>query len=819
MSTKTSTMSASSFCRRIAEDFKHKELLPLKMLFFVHASTMLVLYPYLTIHMRELGISVEETAIMSAVTPVVAIVMPPVAGVIADRIGNFKLMLALFSSLGGLAALLLLAVPVGRYNVKYSDRVYFSVGCPGSSLEAVWADQNPCRAVPWDADGAPVNLTLDSCGVVCSADFPDATQLNHSLRAASRFSLRISDDGAHSDTFSYNLATPRPAKAYTGHGAPGPLDARLLPDLGVMASPAAPPRVYFPTPGLHTLRCEDNDDNATMRCLLGREGAVGHGNPQQQRYRVAKLDPLPSVVRGARPVPAVCGDTFAKAGRSASVWLASQEPQSPATSLSQCVASCLASAPRIRFCSNMQDVVEVDPSFTFWMYLIVRVFVGVIGGTSFAMFEGAVIAILREHNGDYGLQRIYASIGGMISSPLSGILIDYASAGRHYTDFRPAFYLYAALKLASGLLMLRIDLQFKAPAKNVVGDVLHVLKNVEMVALFVVCFLLGTAWGYIENFLFWLLQDLGGSRSLMGITVTVGGIAGIPLLVLSGPIIERVGHANVLFVGFVFYAIRLFGYSMIYNPWLCLVFEAMESFTSSLATTAAVTYAATLSSSSTDTSVQGLIGGLYYGVGKGAGSLIGGYLMKAVGTRNTYRVFAAGSLGAGLVYFMLNHFYLRHLSKANKARREAKVHSDKDHEACVMSDIAKDKCLSKDVSKDALDKPNNTVILNNKAACAAAAAAAAATATDAVQQKNNRNSALLQQQPPAADANKQGTEKAPLARLAALRDYSSSGDTSAPRRFSAHLATPSAAEGEDTVRRRKSTDCGLGGGPKDPVEK
>lgn len=51
-----------------------------------------VLYPYLTIHMRELGISVEEAAIMSAVTPIVAIIMPPIAGVVADRIGNFKVL-------------------------------------------------------------------------------------------------------------------------------------------------------------------------------------------------------------------------------------------------------------------------------------------------------------------------------------------------------------------------------------------------------------------------------------------------------------------------------------------------------------------------------------------------------------------------------------------------------------------------------------------------------------------------------------------------------------------------------------------------------
>lgn len=45
----------------------------------------------------------------------------------------------------------------------------------------------------------------------------------------------------------------------------------------------------------------------------------------------------------------------------------------------------------------------------------------------------------------------------------------------------------------------------------------------------------------------------------MGITITVGGVAGIPLLALSGPIISKIGHANVLFIGFVFYAIRLVG--------------------------------------------------------------------------------------------------------------------------------------------------------------------------------------------------------------------------------------------------------------------
>lgn len=68
--------------------------------------------------------------------------------------------------------------------------------------------------------------------------------------------------------------------------------------------------------------------------------------------------------------------------------------------------------------------------------MAIRVFIGIIGGTAFAMFEGAVMAILREQKADYGLQRVYANVGAMISSPLSGILMDYASKGKSYTDFR-----------------------------------------------------------------------------------------------------------------------------------------------------------------------------------------------------------------------------------------------------------------------------------------------------------------------------------------------------------------------------------------------
>ena len=39
--------------------------------------------------------------------------------------------------------------------------------------------------------------------------------------------------------------------------------------------------------------------------------------------------------------------------------------------------------------------------------------------------------------------------------------------------------------------MLTMNLEFKAPATNIVSDVMSVMRNVEIVALFVIVFVLG----------------------------------------------------------------------------------------------------------------------------------------------------------------------------------------------------------------------------------------------------------------------------------------------------------------------------------------
>ncbi|CAK9816623.1 Major facilitator superfamily domain-containing protein 6-A [Anthophora plagiata] len=687
-------MLIKSFFRRIIKDFRHKELLPLKLIFFVQASTLYVLYPYLTIHMRELGINVEETAIMSAITPVIAMVMPPLAGMLADRVGNFKILLSLFSSFGGIAAPLLLFVPLGRITVKLPDRVVMDLSCAenNNGLLYTMSQNHPCETNLQ----SKIFTRIESCGYMCYFDAYNDTEVK-SILSSRMYSINLHDmETGVNSLFKFSIAQedmpPEIEEDLREH--------RKLKNNEFFKTSIrqfSKNEYFFPSNQIYEFSCTTSGDFDTStldptvskeiyenRTVCGFKPIIPHKDNVSQAINYhsykSKLKILETTEEdrelnrrrylseeiawtGMEFQKVSCGNSDLRTDRIVLTlplvnYSISSEPYK-ILNTEDCSKRCIVTAPRQEMCSNTDTVIEYNIRLTFWLYFAVRVFIGVIGSTTFAMFEGAVIAILREQKADYGLQRIYGSIGGIISSPLSGLLIDYASSGKGYTDFRPAFYLYVGLKLVSGLLMLAINLEFKSPATNVVHDVFTVLRNIEAAALFIACFVLGTAWGYIESFLFWLIQDLGGSRSLMGITITVGGIAGIPLLVLSGPIISKIGHANVLFIGFVFYAIRLCGYSLIYNPWHTLIFEALESVTLSLSFTAAVTYAAKLSTTTTDSSIQGLLGGVYYGVGKGSGSLIGGYLMKAYGTRPTYRIFAVITFITGIMYYIFNVTYLK----------------------------------------------------------------------------------------------------------------------------------------------------------------
>ena len=158
----------------------------------------------------------------------------------------------------------------------------------------------------------------------------------------------------------------------------------------------------------------------------------------------------------------------------------------------------------------------------------------------------------------------------------------------------------------------------------------------------------------------------------MGLTVTVSCLSGIVPLLFSDKIFRKIGHPNVQIIGFLVYVIRLIGYSYLTMPYMCLVYEVMESITSALMLTSMFAYAAQLSSTTTLTTVQGVFGAAYFGLGRGFGTFVGGFLMKwlggdsidkTVGTRGTFRVMAVVAAITAIGYFFFNIFYIQRRTK------------------------------------------------------------------------------------------------------------------------------------------------------------
>ncbi|XP_069959872.1 major facilitator superfamily domain-containing protein 6-A-like [Cherax quadricarinatus] len=348
----------------------------------------------------------------------------------------------------------------------------------------------------------------------------------------------------------------------------------------------------------------------------------------------------------------------------------------------ECYAQCLALVPRQQVCSNSHTILEFRPVLTYMLFLLMMLINGITLVASQTLFKGATIAILREHNGDYGLQRISGSLGAIVLTPLSGALVDIFSGDAGQQDFRPTFYMYCVLKVAASLAVLCLNLDFRMPSSKVTKDFKSLLKRAEVLTFLLAVIFTGTFFGILDAFLFWLLQDLGASNTLLGITVTVGTAAGIPILVASKHIISTLGHANTLIFGLAFYVVRMIGYSYIQDPWWCLPFEALECFTVSLMDAACVSYGDALATPSTIATLQGMYGGLHYGIGRALGSLIGGNLIKVVGIRNTFRGAAGVSALACILYFFINYNCFR---KQQQERRQKAI-SEKTNKATVTEE-------------------------------------------------------------------------------------------------------------------------------------
>ncbi|XP_064089112.1 uncharacterized protein LOC135203283 isoform X3 [Macrobrachium nipponense] len=124
---------------------------------------------------------------------------------------------------------------------------------------------------------------------------------------------------------------------------------------------------------------------------------------------------------------------------------------------------------------------EVDAShqqLTFWIYITVRSVYGACNGATLIFFDAAVMANVQKSSISYGYQRAWGTVGAIISSYLSGVIVEKTGG------FNEIFYASAGLQMVAGILMLGIRIDYKVPATSLTKDLLLHCFKAEVLLFF-----------------------------------------------------------------------------------------------------------------------------------------------------------------------------------------------------------------------------------------------------------------------------------------------------------------------------------------------
>ncbi|CAL7938395.1 unnamed protein product [Xylocopa violacea] len=186
--------------------------------------------------------------------------------------------------------------------------------------------------------------------------------------------------------------------------------------------------------------------------------------------------------------------------------------------------------------------------------------------------------------------------------------------------------------------------------------VLKQFKDLKCASFLFVAWFMGFGIGLIFTFLFWHLQDYGGTPTLFGVASVINHISEIFAYFFSFKLIRQIGHVKVLCMGLGGNVIRFLYISWLTVPWWVLPFEFIQGITHAAVWAACCSYISHNTPPQLRTSAQGVLQGVHHGLGRGCGAVIGGMFVDAYGTTATFRAYGLICIVV-LAAFVFINFY------------------------------------------------------------------------------------------------------------------------------------------------------------------
>lgn len=269
---------------------------------------------------------------------------------------------------------------------------------------------------------------------------------------------------------------------------------------------------------------------------------------------------------------------------------------------------------------------------------------------AYAIFNSPIVPILdssalevsKEHKTSYGGMRLWGSAGWAVSTLLIGWLIEE-------TGIRWLFFGYILLMSITFLVSL-----FQKPRKEVLQSSfrqgLKTLLGQKSFLLFLLSvFFINITSGGVLSFFSIYMDSIGAGETLIGLGWTLSALSEIPVMLMSGRLIQKIGANGLLVTGIIVFGIRWLLMSYITDPHLVLGVQLLHGLSFAAFLVGSVSYINEHTPGGLNTTALALYNAVGFGLGNMTGSLAGGVIYDQWGLPTLFRTFTLVALiGLGI---------------------------------------------------------------------------------------------------------------------------------------------------------------------------
>ncbi len=250
-----------------------------------------------------------------------------------------------------------------------------------------------------------------------------------------------------------------------------------------------------------------------------------------------------------------------------------------------------------------------------------------------ALSDSATMFMLGDTKDLYGRIRLGGTIGFGIVATVAGALVE--SYGLRIAFWSAAGLYFIALLVSQKLVHGEEDC--RKPADR--GRPSDLLRNPHFLLFLLIGFSGGISFAPINAYLFPYMEELGARGSMMGLALTIGTFAEMPVLFFVGRFIKRFRAYTLLVFSVAMTGLRLLLLAVAPTPLFVLFVQLLNGFNYPLLTVAGVTYADERARKGFRATAQGLFNACTGGIGSAVGGFAGGLLLDSVGAKGMYLVF------------------------------------------------------------------------------------------------------------------------------------------------------------------------------------